>query len=129
MNLRKICIDVYGRDTARLNSIDLQLVGYSWPDPTRHAIEFVVFAISNEDDYGERIIEVDKNNYVPFCNVQPPNVQLSPKNEWEFIVHYRQPALPKGAKKTQKTFSGAYKLHFFKKVQVYFACGWCLHLV
>ena len=39
-------------------SVDLQLISYSWPDPSRHAIELVVFTINEEDGYSERIVEV-----------------------------------------------------------------------
>ena len=41
-----------------VTSVKLQLVGYSWPDPSRYAIEFVIFTGNKEDGYGERIVEV-----------------------------------------------------------------------
>ena len=62
VNLRKICIDVVKdrKDQIQLNSMELQLIGYSWPEPTRHTIELVVFTVNKEDGYGERIVEVCK---------------------------------------------------------------------
>lgn len=44
----------------RFHSVELQLVGYSWPDPSRYVIEFVVFVGTEEDGYGEQIVEVRK---------------------------------------------------------------------
>ena len=44
----------------RLNSIELQLIGYSLADPSRYVIEIVVFTANTEDGYGERIFEVCK---------------------------------------------------------------------
>ena len=44
----------------RLNSVELQLIGYSWADPSRYAIEIVVFTVNTKDGYGERIFEVCK---------------------------------------------------------------------
>ena len=57
--LRKIWIDIVKYENEiRLNSIELQLIGYSWPDPTRHAVEFVLFTVNKGDDYTEKICEV-----------------------------------------------------------------------
>ena len=48
------------KNNIEINSMELQLIGYSWPEPTRHTIELVVFTINKEDGYGERIVEVRK---------------------------------------------------------------------
>lgn len=43
----------------RLNSVELQLTGYSWSDPSRYAIEFVVFTANTYNDvYSEYVFEV-----------------------------------------------------------------------
>ena len=47
-------------DEICLNSIELQLIGYSLADPSRYVIEIVVFTANTKDGYGERIFEVCK---------------------------------------------------------------------
>ena len=51
--------------------MELQLIGYSWPDPSQHAIELVVFTVSKEDGYSERIIEVYRSTVKgrAICNI------------------------------------------------------------
>ena len=46
-------------DEILLNSVELQLIGYSWSDPSRYTIEFVVCTTNTDDNiYSERIFEV-----------------------------------------------------------------------
>ena len=77
LNLRKLWIDVVkaDNDKIRLHSVELQLIGYSWPDPTRHAIELVVFKPNMEDGYGECIFEVSLVKSFWFVLAWQPNVQ------------------------------------------------------
>ena len=47
-----------------LNSVELLLTGYSWSDPSRYTIEFVVCAVYTDGDiYTERVFEVLERNY------------------------------------------------------------------
>ena len=47
-----------GAKKFRLNSLELQLVDYSWPDPTQYTIEFVIYTIDSDEEYSERIVQV-----------------------------------------------------------------------
>ena len=67
------------------HSVELQLVGYSWPDPSRYVIEFVVFTGNEEDGYGERIVEVRKIIFRCFINLK--SQESSQKSGWGFR-HY-----------------------------------------
>ena len=66
MSFRKICTNF---NKTELISVELQFISYSWPDPSRHAIELVVFSVNKKDGdgYSERIVKVlskySKNNF------------------------------------------------------------------
>ena len=61
--IRRICFDVdESEKKACLNSVEFQLVSFSWPnDQTHYAIELVIFTTDEGDGYSEHIYEVDFN--------------------------------------------------------------------